>query len=220
MARFGSFEIDPERRQLLHEGREVHLTPKAFELLSLLVAAAPRVLTKAALHERLWPNGVVSDATLIGLVKEIRHALSDADPGAALIRTVHRVGYAFDAAVVHTMPQGGGPARWLVVGERRIALHEGENVVGRDPGADVSLAYATVSRWHARLLVQNSGTVLEDLGSKNGTTRNGARLSTAVELHDGDRFACGGVLLTYRESRAGLPTVTQASRIGAGAPRN
>ncbi|HEU4616636.1 MAG TPA: FHA domain-containing protein [Gammaproteobacteria bacterium] len=219
MARFGSFEIDSDRRQLLHGDGQIHLTPKAFELLSVLVDAAPRVLTKAALHERLWPKGVVSDATLIGLVKEIRRALTGADRSAAFIRTVHRVGYAFDAAVVHAAPRSGGPARWVVLGERRIALHDGENVVGRDPEADVSLDYATVSRRHARLLVQGTGTVLEDLGSKNGTTRDGARLTGAVGLHDGDRFACGGVLLTYRESGAGFPTVTQASRIGAGAPR-
>ena len=95
--RFGPCELDAARRQLLREGREIHLTPKAFELLTVLVDAAPRVVKKAELHDRLWPNGIVSDAMLVGLIKEIRRALDDRNKAMRLIRTVHRVGYAFAA---------------------------------------------------------------------------------------------------------------------------
>ncbi len=218
MARFGSFELDSQRRQLLRDDREIHLTPKAFELLSVLIEAAPRVVTKAELHERLWPNGIVSDATLVGLVKEIRRALADRDRSAPFIRTAHRVGYAFDAPVMRTA-RGARLAHWLVAGERLIPLAEGENLIGRDTEAQVCLDHSTVSRRHARLVVSNESTVLEDLGSKNGTTRDGARLTAAVTLRNGDRFACGDVLLTYRESSAGLPTVTQVSRIGVSPSR-
>ena len=48
------------------------MTPKAFDLLTLLINAAPHVVPKAELHGRLWPNGVVTDSTLVGLVQEIR----------------------------------------------------------------------------------------------------------------------------------------------------
>jgi predicted XRE-type DNA-binding protein len=65
--RFGPFEVDSERRLLLKEGGEVHLKPKAFDLLALLVAEAPRVVRKDELHRRLWPGTFVSDATLVGL---------------------------------------------------------------------------------------------------------------------------------------------------------
>jgi DNA-binding winged helix-turn-helix (wHTH) protein len=212
MPRFGSFELDAGRRQLLREGCEIHLTPKAFDLLCLLIEAAPRVVPKAELHKRLWPNGVVSDATLVGLVKEIRRALADQSRTTPLIRTAHRIGYAFDAPVVREAPRAG-VSRWLMAGKRRIALVEGENVIGRDPDATVSLDYATVSRRHARLIVSDTVTLLEDLGSKNGTTVDGAPLITAITLRNGDRFACGQILLTYRESNLGLPTATQASRI-------
>jgi DNA-binding winged helix-turn-helix (wHTH) protein len=213
MARFGSFELDSARRQLLRDGCEIHLTPKAFDLLLLLIDAAPRVVPKAELHRRLWPNGIVSDATLVGLVKEIRRGLSDRDPSAPLIRTAHRVGYAFNAPVNHRSP---GPilSRWLIAGERRIALTDGENVIGRDSDANVWLDYATVSRRHARVVVGDARALLEDLGSKNGTTIGGTRLTAAVTLRNGDRFACGQVLVTYRESSAGLPTATQVSRVG------
>jgi DNA-binding winged helix-turn-helix (wHTH) protein len=219
MARFGSFELDSGQRQLLRDGQAIHLTPKAFDLLCLLIDAAPRVLTKADLHQHLWRKGIVCDATLVGLVKEIRRALGDRDRSAPLIRTVHRVGYAFNAPLVQAA-QRAGLGRWLIAGERRISLAEGENLIGRDPEAKVHLDYSTVSRRHARLVVSHTGTVLEDLGSKNGTTLGATRVTAAVTLRNGDRFTCGQVLVTYRESTAGVPTVTQDGRVGAGPPRS
>src|SRR6185436_17127805 len=99
MTRFGSFELDPAQRRLKRDGRDVHVTPKAFDLLTLLVDAAPRVVRKTEIHERLWPSTFVVDATLTGLVKELRRALDDRDSQAPLIRTAHRVGYAFSAAL-------------------------------------------------------------------------------------------------------------------------
>ena len=209
--RFGPCELDAARRQLLREGREIHLTPKAFELLTVLVDAAPRVVKKAELHERLWPNGIVSDAMLVGLIKEIRRALDDRNKAMPMIRTLHRVGYAF-AAPLTRAPRQPSVSRWLVAGERRIALIDGDNVIGRDPEANVQLDYSTVSRRHARVVVTATSTVLEDLGSKNGTSIGGAKLTAPVELRNGDRFACGQVLLVYRESRAGFPTATHVSR--------
>jgi len=213
MPRFGSFELDSGRRQLLRDGRETHLTPKAFDLLCLLTDAAPRVVPKAELHQRLWPNGVVSDATLVGLVKEIRRALADHDRTAPLIRTAHRIGYAFSAPLIRRPPEPR-MSRWVMAGRRRIVLVEGENVVGRDPEASIWLDDSTISRRHARLVVSDTSTVLEDLGSKNGTTVRGVRLTAAMTLRNGDRFTCGQILVTYRESNLGLPTATQAGGIG------
>lgn len=215
--RFGSFELDVRRRLLYRDGRPIHLQPKAFDLLNLLVAAAPHVVAKSELHERLWPNGVVSDSMLVYLVKEVRRALGDRGRSEPMIRTAHRVGYAFDMPIMH------GPrarlSHWLVAGARRIPLADGEHLIGRGPQADVLLDYSTVSRRHARLVVSAAGATLEDLGSKNGTTVGGAALTGAVTLSNGDRFACGQVSLTYRESRAGMPTATVAGRAGRASSR-
>jgi DNA-binding winged helix-turn-helix (wHTH) protein len=216
--RFDSFELDAGRRQLFRDGRLIHMQPKAFDLLKLLVDAAPRVVAKSELHERLWPNGVVSDSTLVYLVKEIRRALGDRGRNEPMIRTAHRIGYAFDAPVTRAGTRAI-PSRWLVAGERRIPLGDGEHIIGRDPEADVLLDYSTVSRRHARLVVSEAGAVLEDLGSKNGTTIGGTVLTAAMTLCNGDRFACGRVPLTYRESSAGMPTATQASRVGLASSR-
>lgn len=52
-ARFESFTFDTDTRRLERAGAEVHLTPKAFDLLALLIQEAPRVLAKSDLHHRL-----------------------------------------------------------------------------------------------------------------------------------------------------------------------
>jgi DNA-binding winged helix-turn-helix (wHTH) protein len=207
--RFGAFVLDTDRRQLTKDGSELHLTPKAFALLTLLVDAAPRVVPKAELHDRLWPNGIVSDANLVGLVKDIRRALDDYNDDAPMIRTVHRVGYAFETPVERAAARAASCC--LFVGDRRIPLVGGENVIGRGSEANVQLDHATVSRRHARLSVGPSGATLEDLGSKNGTTLDGKPVAEPRALRHGDRFACGQVLLTFSESRTDQATVTHVS---------
>ena len=216
MARFGSFEFDSVRRRLLRAGEDVHLTPKAFRLLTLLIEAAPRVVPKSEIHRCLWPNGVVSDATLAGLVKELRRALAGYEPHSPFIRTVHRVGYAFDAPVgAEESRVWPNAARWLAAKDRALPLAEGDNLVGRDPQSKVWLDYSTVSRRHARIVVGPGSARLEDLGSKNGTSVDGVGLTGPVSLHDGNRVGFGQVFVIYRESTAGMPTVTQVGRAAA-----
>src|SRR6185295_4189611 len=135
--RFGQFTLDADRRLLQRNDVDVHLTPKAFDLLVLLIQEAPRVLRKEELHERLWPGTFVSEATLVGLVKEIRRALDDRDAGAPLIRTAHGVGYAFSGTLAAVAAAKPDVSHWIVAGARRIPLSEGENPIGRDPAAAV-----------------------------------------------------------------------------------
>ena len=92
--RFGPFSLDASRRQILHGRTPFHLTPKAFDLISILVTQAPRVVSKRELHDLLWPGTFVSDSSLTGLVKELRRVLQDDGLDVPVIRTVHRVGYA------------------------------------------------------------------------------------------------------------------------------
>jgi DNA-binding winged helix-turn-helix (wHTH) protein len=213
MTRFGPFAFDALRRLLLRDEREIHLTPKAFDLLAVLIAAAPRVVPKREIYERLWPGGVVSDATLVGLIKEMRRALGDHDRRAPLIRTVHRVGYAFAAPLAGAQQPAGNLWRWLVSSGRRVSLLDGENLIGRDPDARLQLDDSTVSRRHARIMLSGADALLEDLGSKNGTCVGGVRVDGQVALRDGDRVAFGRVFATYREASTGLSTATHISRI-------
>ena len=94
-ARFAQFAIDSETRQLLSQGREIHLSPKAFDLLCTLIEMRPKVVDKADLRARIWPNTFVVEANLNILIGEIRRALGDHVQDSRFIRTVYGVGYAF-----------------------------------------------------------------------------------------------------------------------------
>jgi DNA-binding winged helix-turn-helix (wHTH) protein len=214
--RFGSFALAADSRRLTRGGEDLHLTPKAFDLLVLLVDAAPRVVPKAEIHRRLWPDSFVADTTLVGLVKEVRRALGDADRASPIIRTVARVGYAFAAPLQQGDLPPTGARHWLVADGQSFPLGAGPNVIGREPAAGVCLDSGSVSRRHARIVVADGDARIEELGSKNGTTVNGVSVRETAPLRDGDRLVIGTVPLTYRTSASGLSTETHASTIEAG----
>ena len=97
---------------------------------------------------------------------------------------------------------------WIEWGTRRFALQPGEHVVGRDPDVEVRLDAATVSRRHARLVVTADGAVLEDFGSKNGTYRGCDRVTTPIQLADGDEIRIGSQLVTVRLRDESMDTQT------------
>ena len=205
---FGGFTVDADRRLVFAgSGEMLHLTPKAFDLLTLLIAEAPRVVRKAELHERLWPGTFVADSALTSLVKELRRVLHDRDSASQIIRTAHGVGYAFCRE-----PEPASPRHlrefWLLSADRRISLKEGVNQIGRDPASEVWLDAAGVSRHHARIAIGGEEAVIEDVGSKNGTMVGDKILSGPVRLHNGDRIRIGPVSLTYRASDSSATTET------------
>lgn len=63
--------------------------------------------------------------------------------------------------------------------------------IGRDPGNGLRLSHDTVSRLHAELSRQGNLWILRDLGSTNGTTVNGRRVTGSVVVHDGDMVGFG-----------------------------
>ena len=75
--RFGDFTLDHDLRQLFLSSDEVHLSPKALELLTVLLENRFRAVSKAELQQVLWPSTFVEETNLAGLVLEIRRALRD-----------------------------------------------------------------------------------------------------------------------------------------------
>jgi DNA-binding winged helix-turn-helix (wHTH) protein len=213
--RFGAFTLDLDTRQLTEREREIHLSPKAFELLTTLVMDRPKVLSKAVLQQRLWPKTFVAEANLSNLMSEVRDALGDRARSPVFIRTAHGFGYAFcgEATALSdaSIPAPARPACWLEWGKRRFPLSAGENVVGRDPDVEVRLDASTVSRRHARLVVSAEATTLEDFGSKNGTFRGGQRVTAPVQLADGDSIGIGSLLVTFHVRAALGSTETQVN---------
>jgi len=208
--RFASFVLDLDTRQLTRGSRPVQLSPKAFELLALLVADRPKVLARSVLQERLWPRTFVSDANLSNLIAELRAALRDSPRFPRFIRTAHGFGYAFcaDATAAGMETTGSDIRHWIEWNGRRFPLAAGEHIVGRDADASIRIDHSTVSRRHARLNVTARGTILEDVSSKNGTFRGEVRLTSPVQLVDGDAIRVGSVLMTFHALRPFGTTAT------------
>jgi DNA-binding winged helix-turn-helix (wHTH) protein len=208
--RFGQCVYDAKSRELLRGGERQDLSPKAFQLLALLLQARPRAVTKREIYEELWPHTFVSDSSLPRLAAEVRAAIGDHAKAPRLLRTVHRFGYAFFGAVTAEVGLDRAPATPCRVewGDRQIPLLSGENILGRVAEARVSLDLKRVSRHHARIMVEDGRATLEDLGSKNGTFLRGRLVTQPAELADGDEICIGPVLLVFRTSAVGSTTET------------
>jgi DNA-binding winged helix-turn-helix (wHTH) protein len=220
---FGAFTLDAPARQLLNGRRPIHLSPKAFDLLALLVQRRPAAMSKRDLHGLLWPDTFVTDGSLAVLVAEIRAALGDSVRKPVFIRTLHRFGYAFVGPVEETAARAGAtlPAVqwWLAADNERAPLERGDNVVGRDPlasirvgldrAADLRIDATGISRRHALIVVAEKTVTLHDLSSKNGTFANEVRVTTPVLLHDGASIRLGSVSLQFRRVTDMSATKTQ-----------
>ena len=213
--RFGRAFLDYEARQLLVDGAEVHLSPKALELLTFLIRNRSRAVSKQEVHEQLWPGTFVEATSLASLAAEIRRALDDSARTPVFVRTMHRFGYRFIGDVVETQTTARTRA-CLVFEDRRSLLLEGANVIGRAPDATISYEVAGVSRHHARIVVSSDGVTLEDLGSKNGTYLQRKRI-TSAPLSDGDEIQIGKARLIFRIEGPSDQTETVAA---SDAPRN
>jgi len=162
--RFGECVLDSDSRQLSVGGKAVHLSPKAFQFLELLLECRPKALSKSEIHERLWPGTFVSEGTLTSLLVEVRSAIGDSARDPQFVRTVHRFGYAFSGTAEElrggASPVGGQKLNYrLIWGTREIALGPGENLFGRDKAAVVWIDDVLVSRRHARIVIDETGAV-------------------------------------------------------------
>jgi len=96
---------------------------------------------------------------------------------------------------------------------RFLVVHDGESLaVGRDPGCELVIEDARVSKRHAEMRWSGSGWTLEDLGSKNGTTINGQAAAGAA-LRDGDTVSFGGLSGRFEKLSAAEAATLEAERL-------
>lgn len=96
---FDGFRLDPNERLLVRDGTPVTLTPKAFEMLVVLVGNSGRLLTKDELMRAVWADAVVEENNLDKNISALRKALGENGAGRKLIETVRGHGYRFNAVV-------------------------------------------------------------------------------------------------------------------------
>jgi DNA-binding winged helix-turn-helix (wHTH) protein len=212
--RFGKCVFDSGTRELICGRAAVPLSPKALDLLELLLARAPRAVAKDEIQSSIWPETFVTEANLTNLISEIRAAVGDSARRPRFIRTVHRFGYSFQGPVEvdrfdHVASSDHAPLYRIVLGNRKVPLVAGDNILGRHPDAEVRVDHSAVSRQHARISIRAGKAVLEDLQSRNGTFLRDRRLTAPAALRDGDVIRLGPVRMTFRVFSA--PTSTEAA---------
>jgi DNA-binding winged helix-turn-helix (wHTH) protein len=192
---FDRFCLDSDGKLLLRGGEPVHLTPRAFRLLELLIRQRPKAVSKRELLEHVWAGTIVEEANLKSLVLEIRSALADRGGSVDPIRTVYGFGYAFAAPVDEGKPAADPrdvvSLRWN--GRPPLTLPEGAHLIGRRADCAVAIEAPSVSRVHARLEVTRDRMTIEDLRSKNGTFVGGMRVEGVAELLPRTRLRIGEV---------------------------
>ena len=99
MYEFGKFRFDPASHLLLSEDCAIPLTPKAFDVLLVLVQNGMRLTTKEELMTKVWPDSFVEEANLTVTVSALRKALGETTDGKRYIETVTKKGYRFVAAI-------------------------------------------------------------------------------------------------------------------------
>jgi len=93
----GGIQIDPDRHLVFIRGQEVHLRRKEFELLSLLMENAGRLLTRDVLIDRVWGSDYFGDTKTLDVhIKRLRSHVEEDPSSPKLITTIRGVGYRFD----------------------------------------------------------------------------------------------------------------------------
>jgi len=206
--RFADCVLDPEARELRRRERPVPLSPRAFQLLTLLLERRPRPVSQQELRDALWPQTSVGYTSLAQAVAEVRRAIGDTDGADRRIRTVPRVGYAFVVPVVEERPRRAAGLGVLLTDESEYLVPEGETLVGRGTECGIRLPSSRVSRVHARVRTEGERVLVEDAGSKNGTWVNRERLQGPALLEDGDEVLFGTFRAVFQRSGASGSTRT------------
>ena len=96
---FGVFRLEIDEQRLLRNGSFVHLAPKEFETLRLLVEHHGRLVSKQMLLDHVWTGTFVGDDAITQRICVLRKALGEQPERARFIETVPKRGYRFVAPV-------------------------------------------------------------------------------------------------------------------------
>ena len=171
----------------------ISLEPKAYELLCLFLSRRPKALSKAQIRDVLWPGSSSPTPRSPGpsptCVRPWATTRVAPDSSARSTASATRSAARSNTTAPPPLPLSSGCG--LLWAGREIPLPEGEHLLGRDGECLVRSRSVRVSRRHAKITVTGSRAVLEDLGSRNGTSVSGRRIEGPVELAGGDTIGVG-----------------------------
>src|SRR5579864_8847202 len=147
---FGRFQLDPEGRRLLRDGKPVSITPKAFDTLRVLVLRRDESLSRQDLIAQIWPDTTVGEYSLNQCIAVLRRVLEDNPRQPVYIATLPGRGYAF-ICEVRKLSVANGEARTPLP----VSIHADANCqpVREDrrrfvPAAAAVLAIAALGYWY------------------------------------------------------------------------
>ncbi|MGC2476660.1 MAG: tetratricopeptide repeat protein [Candidatus Sulfotelmatobacter sp.] len=156
---FGEFRLDPQNRVLRRAGTTVPLTPKAFDVLLLLIQNAGRIVTKDELMKAVWPDSFVEESNLTQTIFMVRKALDESSDQRYILNVQGR-GYRFLLPITKTTdhakeietlvpaPQLEPPHLQLDTRPRRIK--DWKLAVVATAVAAVLISGAAIWRWRSR----------------------------------------------------------------------
>jgi TolB-like protein/DNA-binding winged helix-turn-helix (wHTH) protein/Flp pilus assembly protein TadD len=140
---FGSHRLDLVRGQLWRGKQEVKVAGKVFAVLRYFVEHAGQLVSKDDLFTAVWPDTVVSDATLASCIQDLRQALGDKAKKPRYIETVHGRGYRFIAEVVSSQEVASSQYSVASREEQSTNGHESDAVMPAKAGIQESQAQAS-----------------------------------------------------------------------------
>ncbi len=106
---FGKFLLDPKEKVLLGDGKPISITPKAFQLLQILVENHGHLVERDKLLNTVWADSFVEEGNLTFTIRLLRKALADDKQNPRFIETVPKSGYRF-VAEVREIKENASPA--------------------------------------------------------------------------------------------------------------
>ena len=125
---FGPFQVDTAEHSLLRDGKPVPLTPKVFDLLTVLVQNSGRLVEKVELLKEVWPDSFVEEGNLNRNISILRKVLGEDTSGGPYIETIPKRGYRFVASV-KTVGNGSGTAATELAGQESVPAEPGQLVL-------------------------------------------------------------------------------------------
>ncbi len=139
--RFGAFELDVKRQDLLKNGARLRLPGKVYQVLITLLERPGEIVTREELRARLWPSDthVNFDANVNTTVNKLRQILGDSNEESAYVQTIPRRGYSFVSKVEFVeQSETAGMAR----DEAQAEGEENSSLVGETAGSKLFAAHS------------------------------------------------------------------------------